>query len=98
MQEVSYGATWYGHPVNMERVRWAGDSLLPRLMEGVKLAGRDADVQPAGQPVLVGCLAGGADVVQVFLLVFHTLADSHLFGGVVEMIDGYWASRAGLLV
>ena len=46
-----------GHPANMERVRWTGDSLLPRLMEGMQFTRRDADIQPTGQPVLMGCLA-----------------------------------------
>ena len=98
MQEVGYGATWYGHPVNMKSVRWADNTMLSRLVEGMQLASGDADIEPAGQPGLVGCLAGGAEIVQVFLLILHTLQDSHLLGRVVEVVDGGWADRACLFI
>ena len=98
VQEVGYGATWYGHPVNMKSIRWADNTMLSRLVEGMQLASGDADIEPAGQPGLVGCLAGGAEIVQVFLLVLHTLQDSHLLGRVVEVVDGGRAGRAGLLI
>lgn len=44
MQEIRYSGTWYGYPVHMKCVRWAGDTLFFRLVKVMKLTCGDTDI------------------------------------------------------
>ena len=76
----------------------ASDTLLYGLVKGVELTRGETDIQPRGQPVLVGYLACRTEVVQVVHLVLNTLQDPHLFSRVVDVVDGDGAIGANLPV
>ena len=88
MQKIRNSGTWYGDPVHVKCVRGAGDTLLSGLVKGMELTRGETDIQPRGQPVLVGYLACRTEVVQVVHLVLNTLQDPHLFSRVVDVVDG----------
>ena len=97
-QEVSNSAPRYSYPVNMRGVRGAGDPFLPGVVELMELAGGQADIEPIWQPILVGLLAGGTEVVQVVLFVLDSLKYSDLLGRMMTMVYRSWPVRAGLLI
>ena len=89
VHEVGYGATWYGHPVNMKRVRRAGHSWIPGMVEILRLAIAQTHVQANLRPGGVDIHAGGAHVVVGAGPVLHPLhvADLSRRGMEVE----HWA-------
>ena len=76
--QTGYCGPWNSQPVDMANVRRTHNTLVPGLMEVVKLRAADTDVQPIVQPSRVGVLAGGAHVRHVGELVLHSLQDSDL--------------------
>ena len=71
----------------MRTVGWTDNTLIPRMMEAVELAVRQADIEPVGHPVLVEHHASGAKIVPVVFLVLDSRENSDLLGRVMAMVD-----------
>ena len=97
-QQVLHLGSWDGNPVHVRTVWRTDNSWVPRLVEVVKGAVRETDIEPIGHGYQVSLHTRGAQILPVPGGILHTLQDPDLACGPVVVVYGDWSPIPGLLV